>query len=106
MTESLRAELRSNTQSVSVADFANEHLSKSDAPKYVAYMEKSKFPTHAIMKDTEYVKSKLRRRQKIVFTTGVQITTPADTVKDLIQITQNENGTSTVAIKGTIASNE
>ena len=106
LTESLRSELRSNTQSVSVADFATAHLSKSDAPKYVAYMDKSKFPTHAITKDTEYVKSKLRRRQKIVFTTGVQITTPADTVNDLLKITQNENGTSTVVIKGTVASNE
>jgi nucleoid-associated protein YejK len=106
LIESLRAELRSNTQSVSVADFATTHLSAKDGPKYVSYMEKSKFPVHAITKDTEYVKNKLRRRQKITFTTGVQISTPADQVKDLIKITQNENGTSTVVIKGTVASNE
>lgn len=106
LIESLRAELRSNTQSVSVADFAKTHLSTQDGSKYVAYMEKSKFPTHAITKDTEYVKNKLRRRQKINFTTGVQISTPADRVKDLVEITQNDNGTSTVIIKGTVESNE
>lgn len=106
LIESLRAELRSNNQSVSVADFASTHLSSQDGPKYVTYMEKSKFPTHAVTKDTEYVKNKLRRRQKITFTTGVQISTPADQVKDLIQITPNDNGTSTVVIQGTVASNE
>jgi hypothetical protein len=106
LIESLRAELRSNIQSVSVADFATAHLSAKDGPKYVTYMEKSKFPAHAITKDTEYVKSKLRRRQRITFTTGVQISTPADQVKDLVKITQNDNGTSTVVIKGTVASNE
>jgi nucleoid-associated protein YejK len=106
LIESLRAELRSNTQSISVADFADKHLSAKDGPKYVNHMEKSKFPAHAITKDTEYVKNKLRRRQKITFTTGVQISTPADQVKNLIEITQNENGTSTVVVKGTVASNE
>lgn len=106
LIESLRAELRSNTQSVSVADFAKAHLPAQDATHYVAYMEKSKFPAHAITKDTEYVKTKLRRRQKITFTTGVQISTPADQVKDLVEITQHDNGTSTVLIKGTVASNE
>lgn len=106
LIESLRAELRSNTQSLSVADFATTHLSAQDGPRYVTYMEKSKFPAHAITKDTEYVKNKLRRRQKITFTTGVQISTPADQVKDLVEITQNDNGTSTVIIKGTVASND
>lgn len=106
LIESLRAELRSNTQSLSVADFAKTHLTLQDGPKYVSYMEKSKFPTHAITKDTEYVKNKLRKRQKITFTTGVQISTPADQVKDLLNITQNNDGTSTVVIKGTVASNE
>lgn len=104
--ESLRAELRSNTQSVSVADFAKTHLNATDGAKYVTYMDKSKFPSHAITKDTEYVKSKLRRRQKVTFTTGVQISTPADQVKDLIKITQNQDGTSTVVVQGVVASNE
>lgn len=106
LIESLRAELRSNTQSVSVADFATAHMNPQDGPKYVTYMETSKFPTHAITKDTEYVRNKLRKRQKITFTTGVQIFTPADQVKDLVELTQNDNGTTTVVIKGIVASNE
>lgn len=106
LIESLRTELRSNTQSVSVADFAKTHLNATDGPKYVTYMDKSKFPQHAITKDTEYVKSKLRRRQKITFTTGVQISTPADHVKDLVKITQNQDGTSTVIVQGVVASND
>ena len=106
LIESLRAELRSNKQSVSVVDFAKEHLSPTDGPKYVTYMDKSKFPSRAITKDTVYVKSKLRKRQQITFSTGVQISTPADQVKDLIKITGNDDGTSTVVVKGVVASNE
>lgn len=104
--EALRSELRSNKQTVSVSDFAKEHLSERDAPKYVEYMRKSGFPTHSVTKDTEYVKSKLRRRQRITFTSGVQITTPPDDLKELVKITPNPDGTSTVRIKGIVESTE
>ena len=104
--EALRAELRSNAQTLSVSEFAKNHFSEKDSPGFVDFMKKSGFPTHAVTKDTEYVKSKLRRRQRITFTSDVQITTPPDKVGDLLQITPNEDGTCTVLVKGTVASSD
>jgi hypothetical protein len=106
LIESLRAELRSNKQSVSVRDFAREHLIPTDGNRYETYMDKSKFPALAITKDTDYVKNKLRKRQKITFSTDVQISTPPDQVKALIKITGNDDETSTVVVQGVVTSNE
>ena len=68
-------------------------------------MDKKDFPNHAITKDTEYVKARLKRRQKIVFTSGVMVTTPANKV-DLVKVTENIDGSSTVQIQGTLQKNE
>jgi hypothetical protein len=104
--EALRAELRSNTQTLSVADFAKAHLRVAESPRYVAYMAKVGFPVHAVTKDTEYVKTKLRRRQRITFSSDVQITTPPDKIQELLEIRANPDGTSTVLVKGTVTTSE
>lgn len=105
--EALRAELRSNNQTLSVSKFAQTHLqSAKDQADYVAYMQKSGFPAHAITKDVDYVKNRLRRRQKAYFTSGVVISTPADAFTNLLKFKNNGDGTTTVTVQGTVASNE
>lgn len=105
--EALRAELRSNHQTLSVAKFAQDHIQGAkDQSDYVAYMQKSGFPAHAITKDVDYVKNRLRRRQKVYFDSNVVISTPADSVKDLLKFKDNGDGTTTVTVQGSIASNE
>jgi len=105
--EALRAELRSNHQTLSVTKFAQDHLqSGKDQGEYVTYMQKSGFPAHAITKDVDYVKNRLRRRQKVYFDSGVVISTPADAVKDLLKFKDNGDGTTTVTVQGAVASNE
>lgn len=105
--EALRAELRSTGGQLSVKDFAATHIhSAGDQQAYVAYMTKSGFPSHAITKDIEYVKTRLRKRQRVIFSTDVIISTPADSAGDLLKIKDNKDGTTTVTVKGTVKSNE
>jgi hypothetical protein len=105
--EALRSELRNTRGQLSVAEFAKDHLhSPNDRAAYAAYMTKSGFPTHAITKDTEYVKTRLRKRQKVIFNTDVIISTPAEKASDLLKIKENNDGTTTVMVKGKVESNE
>jgi len=103
--EALRAELRSNKQTISVKGFSDDHLEPAMQSKYLAFMVKANISTHAITKDTEYIKSRLKRRQKIVFTSGVMITTPADKIA-LVSIEAPADGSTIVKISGTVESQE
>lgn len=101
LNEALRSELRSNTQTLSVADFAKTHLDHASSTAYKKFMDKKGFPLLAVTKDIEYVKARLKRRQKVVFSSGVMVTTPADQL-NLIKIIENHDGSSTVNIAGTV----
>lgn len=103
--EALRAELRSNKKTISVKGFSDEHLEPAMQSKYLTFMAKANISTHAITKDTEYIKSRLKRRQKIVFTSGVMISTPADKIS-LVSIEAPTDGTTIVKISGTVESQE
>jgi hypothetical protein len=103
--EALRAELRSNEQTISVKSFGKKHFDVAIQPKYEEYMAKANFPTIAITKDTDFIKARLRRRQKIVFTSGVMITTPADQIA-LVSVQKSVDGKTQVTISGTVESQE
>lgn len=104
--EALRAELRSNSQTISVGEFGKKHLTPAMNKDYEKFMEKANFPKHAITKDTEYIKAKLKRRQKLVFTNGVMLTTPADMLKTLVTVAPSKDGSTVVTIAGTVESEE
>lgn len=101
--EALRSELRSQDQTISVVSFSQKHLPKVDQDAYVDFMARTNFPTHAITKNTEYIKSRLRRPQKFKFSTGVVISTPADQV-GLVKVEKVANGLTTVVIQGEVES--
>jgi hypothetical protein len=103
--EALRAELRSNKQTISVKGFSDDHLEPAMQSKYLEFMKKACINMHAITKDTEYIKSRLKRRQKIVFTSGVMISTPADKMS-LVSIEAPADGSTVVKISGTVESQE
>ena len=69
-------------------------------------MTNSGFPSQSVTKDVEYVKSRLKRRQRLIFSNDVIISTPADTASDLLNVKDNKDGTTSVTIKGTIRSSE
>jgi hypothetical protein len=103
--EALRAELRSNKQTISVKAFSDDHLEPALQSKYLNFMAKANISTHAITKDTEYIKTRLKRRQKIVFTSGVMITTPADKIS-LVSVEAPADGSTVVKISGIVESQE
>ena len=83
--------------------FADSYLADDEVKQnYIDYMERRSFPTHAVEKDIEYIKGKLRQR-KVTFTNNVKIIAPAEKFDDLLTIEQNKEGTETVVtIKGGI----
>lgn len=103
--EALRAELRSNKQTINVKNFSDDHFQPAMQNSYVNFMAKANISTHDITKDTEYIKSRLKRRQKIVFSSGVMITTPADKI-ELVSIQSSADGSTVVKINGTVESHE
>lgn len=106
LQEALRSELKSQEQTISVAEFGRKHLPPPLLNEYTEFMTRSKFPAHAIAKDTEYINNRLKRRQKATFSSGVQITAPADKFKELVSIEQGDEGVTIVKIQGTVESTE
>ncbi|QFY79782.1 nucleoid-associated protein NdpA [Alcaligenes faecalis] len=104
-SESLRSELRSNDSTISTADFAVRHLDSNEADDYEEYMRSQSFPEHAITKDVGYIKSKIQRRRKFVFSSQVMITTPSDG-GNLISIEPSQDGSTTVIVTGTLSKSE
>lgn len=104
--DSLRTELRSNQQTILVSEFADRHLPRPMRAKYSEFMTEAQFPQHAIHKDTQYIDSKLRRPQRMKFSSGVVITTPPDRLRDLVQVDNSRDGVTVVTIQGTIESSQ
>ena len=105
--EALRTELRSNDGQLSVNDFSASHIREvKERQAYITFMTKSGFPSHAITKDIEFVRTRLKKRQKVIFTTDVVITTPPGAANDLLKFKDLKNGTTIVTIKGEVESNE
>lgn len=104
-SEALRTELRTNDATISVADFARRNLDPADGDEYAEYMKLQSFPEHAITKDIEYIRSKIRRRRKFVFSSKVMITAPADG-EDLVEVSATEDGKTIVSIAGTLTKSE
>jgi hypothetical protein len=105
--EALRTELRSNDGQLSVNDFSASHIREvKERQAYITFMTKSGFPSHAITKDIEFVKTRLKKRQKVIFSTDVVITTPPGAAVDLLKFKDGKNGTTIVTIKGVVESNE
>lgn len=105
LIDALRSELKSNSATISVAAFSSAHMDVSDRVAYSSFMTAKAFPANAVIKDTEFVKSKLRRKRKIIFTSGITVTAPAEDLR-LITVTANEDGSSTLHIPGTESSRE
>jgi hypothetical protein len=106
LLEALRSELRSNKQTLSVGDFADDHFAPADRGPYAEHMERANFPAHAVSKNTEFIASKLKRRQRVVFSSGVMITTPPDRLKELVKVAVSVDGLTTVTISGTVQTQE
>ena len=101
--ESLRAELKSQTAIVSSADFAEKYLEEDHSEAYVDYMQDRGFPQGGVEKDVEYIESKLRKKRKVNFTSGVSITGPSDDFQNLVTVEERGDNDTLVRIQGNVS---
>lgn len=107
LTEALRVELRSNAATVSARDFADRHLDGDLSKSYIEHMKNNGFPQNAVVKDNDYIKARLRKPRKLLFTSGVLLSGPADGFQELVKIMPtNDEGETLVRISGSIRSRE
>ncbi|MGF6345966.1 nucleoid-associated protein [Variovorax sp. W2I14] len=106
LIEALRADLRSNSNTLNVIDFANSHMTPPVKSAYETFMIQHKgFPNHAVQKDLEYVQTKLKRRRKITFSSGISLSSPPELMTS-ITVTPNTDGSTTVQVPGTVEARE
>ncbi|MBW8003704.1 MAG: nucleoid-associated protein [Planctomycetes bacterium] len=115
LQEALRVELRSQKATVSVHSFSEQHLQETLRQPYEQFMRAQSFPKIAILKDNEYIYARLKRRRKLNFTTGVQISAPPEEFSKLVhEIKQedefrkiiSESDSTIVSIKGKVKNQE
>ncbi len=101
--EALRAELRSQTATLSASDFSSKYIPKELQDNYSTFLEVKGFPKNAIVKDTAYITAKLKRRRKYVFANGIWLSTPSDVGAGAIKIESHELiGTTTITVNSQI----
>ncbi|WP_426271680.1 nucleoid-associated protein [Dyella kyungheensis] len=107
LKEALRVSLRSADAIISVTDFAKSHIPDEEVrSSYVSYLEGKGFPKNAVVKDVEYVKSRLRKPRRLAFTSGVRITVPADAAPDDFVMTERTETHATVMVRGSFTESE
>lgn len=100
LREALRVEMRSSNAVLSAGEFATEHLPVDLQKPYKVYLEARGFPKNAVVKDVEYVKSRLRVPRKMVFTSGVKVIVPADGGSEMVEIVERGSEGAVLRIKG------
>jgi hypothetical protein len=105
--EALRAELKSNTATLNLTEFAKRTFRDEMQDPYVKKVKEKGFPGHSIIKDNDYIKSRLRKPRNVTFTSGVLIRVPADKeFKDVVEIKTTEDGFTEVRIAGAVEARE
>lgn len=101
--EALRAELKSQVAALNLEEFGKRTFPEELQTQYVTELKKKGFPGQSIVKDTEYVKSQLRKPRNVRFTSGVQIRVPTDKdFKELVTINETSDGYTQVVIAGAV----
>lgn len=106
LLDALRVDLKGNSAIIKVDDFADQHMREDLAEAYVDFMKEKSFPSGAISKDTEFIKQRLKRRQKMKFGSGVEISAPPDEFSNLVTIEKETAGQTIIIINGSIESME
>jgi hypothetical protein len=105
--EALRSELRSQKAVINLREFSKEHLPAEHQKDYIQTLQDDGFPAHAVIKDTDYIKSKLRRPRKVVFNSGVKIQVPSDKdFQEHVEVFDQVDGFTQVRIKGVVQERE
>lgn len=107
LREALRSELRSQNATIQLKEFAETYFEPEHRADYIKTLTEKGIPDGAVIKDIDYIKSKLRRPRNFMFSSGVKIQAPADTdLKDVVRIGDQKEGYTTVLIKGGVKTRE
>lgn len=105
--EALRSEMRSQEATLSVATFAVRHLPDHARQEYEGFMQTRGFPQNSVSKDNDYIKSKLRRRRRFIFSNGIYVSTPPERTDEYMTIEDSgQDGVSLIRIKGVLESQD
>lgn len=102
----MRTELRSNRATVHCETFASDNLEDEIQQSYLDFLTKSGFQTAAFSKDVEFIKGKLKKRQRIKFSHGVEISAPADSLHNLVTVQETNAQRTILIINASIESQE
>lgn len=86
MLEALRVELRGNSAIIHAKSFATSNFREELVSTYLNYMKEQGFTSTAVTKNTEFIASMLKRKQKISFKNGVEVSAPSGQLHALTKI--------------------
>lgn len=105
--ETLRSTLRDNTPSINLEDFAEKTFPEEIQQEYIDHLRSKNFPDRSVMKDSNYIKNKLRKPRTTTMTSGVKILVPSDSnPNELVRKISVENNKTTFEISGLIQSED
>lgn len=106
LVDALRTELRSNRATIHSETFATDHMGEELQQGYLDFLAKNNFNYDNFSKDTEFIKGKLKRRQRMKFSHGVEISTPADSLTNLVNVQESNAQRTVLVINAAIESQE
>ena len=106
LLDALRIDLKGNSAIIHVEAFADKYMNELLSDSYVEFMQEKDFPKTAVTKDTDFIKLRLKRRQKMRFGGGVEISAPPDELNNLVKVEKEVAGKTTIVINSTIESVE
>lgn len=106
LLDSLRTELRSNKAIINIKAFADDYLAVNLNKEYLVFMKGKKFESNSFTKDNEYIATRLKQRQKMTLSNGVQVITPPDMLHKSVKILSEDSNGTTIYIDGKIITQE
>jgi hypothetical protein len=100
MREALRTELRSNSATFNADEFADRHMTNEIRTQYGEYLQAKNFPRQSIVKDTEYVRARLKKPRKLSFAQGIKLLIPSDVSPDFISVARSGENNTVITIPG------
>lgn len=89
------------SDTINTSEFAKKYLPTQIQDAYVRELNFKDVPNRSLVKNTDGISKKLAKRN-VKFSSEVSISAPSKDFDDLIQVSQHEDGTTIVKIKGSI----
>lgn len=106
LLEALRVELKSNNATIHTTTFAKMHIPKEIRNLYMQHMDEEGFTRNAVNKNVDFVKVLLKRKQKMNFEHGIELTAPSGTLRDYVSVEKTTAKETHLVIRGALEKQE